>query len=76
MFRLVFIFHFSWWVGWNSAELPAICSLAWAADGSYLGVGNENGDVEIWDTDAGVKMRTMIGHLVRIDSECMRRRGC
>lgn len=47
-------------------EGPAVCALAWAADGSYLGVGNENGDVEIWDVDAGAKMRTMSGHLVSV----------
>lgn len=46
-----------------------VTSLGWAADGSYLAVGNDVGAVELWDVDKGIKMRTMTGHNVSWRSE-------
>lgn len=45
-----------------------VTSLSWASDGSYLAVGNESGNVEIWDVDTAKRMRNMTGHLVRDES--------
>jgi cell division cycle protein 20 (cofactor of APC complex) len=36
-----------------------VCSVAWIADGSYLAVGTANNQVQLWDVDRGVKVRTM-----------------
>jgi cell division cycle protein 20 (cofactor of APC complex) len=44
-------------------EVP-VTSVSWAGDGSYLAVGNDIGEVEIWDVDEGKKMRVMAGHNV------------
>lgn len=41
-------------------------SLTWAGDGAYLAVGNDRGEVEVWDAETGTKLRTMGGHAVRI----------
>lgn len=40
-------------------------SLTWAGDGAYLAVGNDRGEVEVWDAETGTKLRTMAGHAVR-----------
>lgn len=48
----------------RETELPVVTSLSWASDGSYLAVGNESGNVEIWDVDTAKRMRNMTGHLV------------
>ncbi|CDZ97112.1 Anaphase promoting complex, Cdc20, Cdh1, and Ama1 subunits [Phaffia rhodozyma] len=53
-------------LGEPTEESPQICSLTWAGDGSYLSVGNDKGDVEVWDVETGVKLRTMAGHASRV----------
>lgn len=45
-------------------ESPQITSLTWAGDGAYLSVGNDRGEVEVWDIETGTKLRTMAGHAV------------
>ena len=42
--------------------------MSWSDDGSYLAIGNDIGDVEVWDVDEGTKMRTMKGHNARVPS--------
>jgi cell division cycle protein 20 (cofactor of APC complex) len=42
--------------------------MSWSNDGSYLAIGNDAGEVEVWDVDEGKKMRTMGGHNARIPS--------
>lgn len=46
-------------------DQPEVCSVAWAADGSFLAIGNDQGDVELWDADTGQRVRKMAGHQVR-----------
>lgn len=43
-------------------------SMSWSNDGSYLAIGNDVGDVEVWDVDEGKKMRVMSGHNARVPS--------
>lgn len=43
-------------------------AMSWSDDGSYLAIGNDIGDVEVWDVDEGTKMRTMKGHNARVPS--------
>lgn len=45
-----------------------ITSVSWSADGAYLALGRDSGDVEIWDVEEGKRMRTMGGHNARIPS--------
>jgi cell division cycle protein 20 (cofactor of APC complex) len=45
-----------------------VCSVAWSPDGAYLAVGNEYGEVEIWDVEENKRMRIMAGHNARIPS--------
>lgn len=47
-------------------ESPQVTSLTWAGDGAYLAVGNDRGEVEVWDAETNVKLRTMGGHAVRL----------
>ncbi len=42
--------------------------MSWSNDGSYLAIGNDAGEVEIWDVEEGKKMRVMGGHLARVPS--------
>lgn len=39
-----------------------VSSVDFSNDGAFLGVGNGNGDVELWDVETGQKLRTMGGH--------------
>ncbi|KAF8148466.1 WD40-repeat-containing domain protein [Crassisporium funariophilum] len=39
-----------------------VSSVDFSNDGAFLGVGNGNGDVELWDVESGQKLRTMSGH--------------
>ena len=43
-------------------------SVSWSKDGSYLAIGNDAGEVEIWDVEEGKKMRVMGGHQARVPS--------
>ena len=49
-------------------EPKPVTSVSWSEDGSYLAVGNDAGEVEIWDVDEGKKMRVMGGHSARVPS--------
>lgn len=51
--------------GAGREDQPEVCSVAWAADGSFLAIGNDQGDVELWDADTGQRVRKMAGHQVR-----------
>jgi WD40 repeat protein len=55
----------SWLISGYREELPEVCSVAWAGDGSFLAIGNDQGDVELWDSDTGQRVRKMAGHQVR-----------
>ena len=47
------------------AEAPQgsyVSSVSFANDGNYLAIGMGNGEVELWDVEAGTKLRTMAGH--------------
>ncbi len=48
----------------SSEDQADISSLAWAGDGAYLAIGNDYGEVEIWDVEQSKKIRTMAGHRV------------
>ena len=43
-----------------------ISSVKWSGDGAYVGVGLGNGEVQIWDVEEGVKLRSMFGHETRV----------
>lgn len=45
-----------------------ICAVSWSADGAYLAVGNDNGEVEIWDVEENKRVRIMGGHNARVSS--------
>lgn len=45
-----------------------MCSVSWSPDGAYLAVGNDNGEVEIWDVEENKRMRIMAGHNARVPS--------
>lgn len=51
----------------SAAQIP-VTSMSWSNDGSYLAIGNDAGEVEVWDVDEGKKMRTMGGHNARVPS--------
>lgn len=46
----------------EAPEGSYISSVDFSSDGSYLGVGLGTGGVELWDVEAGTKLRTMGGH--------------
>ncbi|PVU90457.1 hypothetical protein BB561_004882 [Smittium simulii] len=61
----------------NSGEVTSLCeiddnhpisSIRWASDGSYLAIANNDGDVQIWDTESKKKVRTMSGRQSRVGS--------
>lgn len=43
-------------------------AVSWSNDGSYLAIGNDAGEVEIWDVEEGKRMRIMAGHNARVPS--------
>jgi cell division cycle 20-like protein 1 (cofactor of APC complex) len=51
-------------LGGSSQE--SVSSVAWTQRGTYLAVGVNNGEVQIWDTIKCKKIRTMGGHSARI----------
>lgn len=51
----------------NRAETsPRATSITFSRDGKYLFVGNQLGQVEVWDVKTMVKTRTMSGHVVSL----------
>lgn len=44
----------------------SVTSVKWSGDGSYLALGQDDGDVQIWDCESGVKLRSMPGHDSRV----------
>lgn len=45
-----------------------VTAVSWSNDGSYLAIGNDAGEVEIWDVEEGKRMRIMGGHNARVPS--------
>jgi cell division cycle protein 20 (cofactor of APC complex) len=43
-----------------------VSSVKWSGDGAYVGVGLGTGEVQIWDVEEGVKIRSMHGHETRV----------
>lgn len=43
-----------------------ITSLSWAQRGTHLAVGTNKGEVQLWDTIKGKKVRSMAGHTARV----------
>jgi cell division cycle protein 20 (cofactor of APC complex) len=52
----------------RSEEENNITAVSWSADGAYLAVGLDSGDIEVWDVEDGKRMRVMRGHSARIPS--------
>jgi cell division cycle protein 20 (cofactor of APC complex) len=48
----------------NSSNI--ITSVSFSQDSSYLAVGTSQSDVQIWDIERNVRLRTMKGHLARV----------
>ncbi|GLJ45281.1 hypothetical protein SUGI_0953020 [Cryptomeria japonica] len=44
----------------------SVCSVGWTQRGTYLAVGTNIGEVQIWDATRCKKVRTMEGHRVRV----------
>ncbi|MCO5577117.1 hypothetical protein L7F22_030940 [Adiantum nelumboides] len=45
-----------------------VTSVSWGPDGKHIAVGLDNGDVQLWDSTAFSKVRTMKGHTARVGS--------
>ncbi|KAG0293538.1 substrate-specific activator of APC-dependent proteolysis [Linnemannia gamsii] len=43
-----------------------VTSLAWTSSASYLAVGTDKGDIQIWDVAVQKRIRTMTGHTQRV----------
>lgn len=43
-----------------------VASVSWAGRGHHLAIGTHQGNVQIWDTEAGKLLRTMRGHSLRV----------
>ncbi|PPR08014.1 hypothetical protein CVT24_011075 [Panaeolus cyanescens] len=43
-----------------------VSSVDFSNDGAFIAVGLGNGDVELWDTETGQKLRTMSGHSAQV----------
>ena len=48
------------------APSDSICSVAWTQRGTFLAVGTNTGDVQIWDAHKCKLIRTMTGHRSRV----------
>ncbi|EGO00967.1 hypothetical protein SERLA73DRAFT_167157 [Serpula lacrymans var. lacrymans S7.3] len=46
----------------EAPEGSYVSSVDFSNDGAYLGIGLGTGEVELWDVEAGQKLRTMAGH--------------
>lgn len=47
-------------------EQGAVCSVSWSQRGSYLSIGTDKGEVQIWDANRCKRIRTMPGHKQRV----------
>ena len=45
-----------------------VTSLSWGPDGKHIGIGLDNGEVQLWDSTSLSKIRTMKGHTARVGS--------
>jgi cell division cycle protein 20 (cofactor of APC complex) len=52
----------------EASEGNYVCSLDWASDGAYCAIGLSNGEVELWDVEAGRRLRSMGGRQARVPS--------
>ncbi|KAF9129423.1 substrate-specific activator of APC-dependent proteolysis [Mortierella sp. 14UC] len=43
-----------------------VTSLSWTSSASYLAVGTDKGDIQIWDVSVQKRIRTMTGHTQRV----------
>eukprot|EP00252_Welwitschia_mirabilis_P001959 TRINITY_DN11924_c0_g1_i2.p1 TRINITY_DN11924_c0_g1~~TRINITY_DN11924_c0_g1_i2.p1 ORF type:complete len:516 (+),score=61.42 TRINITY_DN11924_c0_g1_i2:115-1662(+) len=43
-----------------------VCSVAWTQRGTYLSVGTNSGEVQIWDAAKCRQVRTLVGHRTRV----------
>jgi cell division cycle 20, cofactor of APC complex len=50
----------------EAPEGSYVSSVSFSNDGAFLGVGMGTGEVELWDIEAGQKLRTMNGHQAQI----------
>lgn len=50
----------------STEETDPVTSIQWTTDGSYLAVGLNSGDTQIWDVDSGSKIRSMKGRATRV----------
>ncbi|KAG6853203.1 hypothetical protein C0991_006152 [Blastosporella zonata] len=50
----------------DAPEGTYVSSVDFSNDGAFLGIGLGTGDVELWDVEAGQKLRTMAGHLGQV----------
>ena len=49
-------------------EEGPVTSVNWGPDGKHIAVGLDNGEVQLWDSTALCKVRTMKGHSARVGS--------
>lgn len=47
-------------------EGGAVCSVSWSQRGSYLSIGTDKGEVQIWDATKCKRIRTLQGHKQRV----------
>ncbi|KAG8965223.1 ubiquitin-protein transferase activating protein [Tulasnella sp. 408] len=52
----------------TAPEGSYVSAVNFTPDGSFLGVANGNGDVEVWDMETTQKLRTMSGHQAQVAS--------
>lgn len=67
--RNVFVWNASTGSVSNLLEGPMnsyVSSVRWSGDGAYLSVGFSDGDIQIWDVEESVKLRSMRGHTGRV----------
>jgi cell division cycle protein 20 (cofactor of APC complex) len=53
-------------LGEGEEEGVPVTSVSWSVDGAYLAIGDDAGQVTIWDVEEGKKIRVMKGHSARI----------
>ncbi|KAL0050623.1 hypothetical protein WJX82_003688 [Trebouxia sp. C0006] len=50
----------------SSEPQDSVCSVAWSQRGTYLSVGTNNGETQLWDVSKIKMIRTMQGHRARV----------